>query len=128
MRLLLDSHVLIWYVDQDHLLSRAAHAAITDPANDLYLSTATIWEIAIKVGLGKLKLSAPYRPWMTKVSSDLGLIELPITIETADLHASLPSHHRDPFDRMLAAQSLVESMPLVSSDAIFDRYGVQRIW
>ena len=64
MRLLIDSHSLIWYVDQDHLLSPAAHASITDPNNDLLLSAATIWEIAIKVGLKKLSLSMPYREWM----------------------------------------------------------------
>ena len=119
---------MIWYVDQDHLLSRPAHAAITDPFNELLLSAATIWEIAIKVGLRKLSLSQPYQPWMAQAMSDLDVALLPITVEYANRQAALPSHHGDPFDRMLAAQAQVENMPLVSGDSIFDRYGVTRIW
>ncbi|MCC6123747.1 MAG: type II toxin-antitoxin system VapC family toxin [Pirellulales bacterium] len=128
MRLLLDTHALIWYVDQDHLLSTSAHAAITDPANDLLLSAGTIWEIGIKVGLSKLSLSMPYREWMNKAIADLGLTLLPISVEYADVQAGLPRHHGDPFDRLLAAQARVENIPLVSSDPIFDRYGLKRIW
>ena len=66
MRVLIDTQSVIWYVDQDQLLSPTAHAAITDPANDLLLSAASVWEVAIKAGLGKLTLSLPYRQWMTK--------------------------------------------------------------
>ena len=115
MRLLLDSHAIIWYVDQDHLLSPAAHSAITDPANDLLVSAGTLWEIAIKVGSGKLSLSAPYRTWMTKAVGDLWATVLPITIEYAEAQAGLPSHHRDPFDRLLVAQALIEHVSVVSS-------------
>jgi PIN domain nuclease of toxin-antitoxin system len=128
MRVLLDTHALIWYVDQDHLLSASAHAAITNPANDLLVSAATIWEIAIKVGLGKLTLSMPYRQWMDKAIADLGLTLLPITVEYADVQVGLPGHHRDPFDRLLAAQAQVEGLSVLSGDAVFDRYGVPRIW
>ena len=128
MRLLLDSQSLIWYVDQDQLLSRPAHAAITDPQNDLLLSAAAVWEIGIKCGLGKLSLSAPFQGWMTKAIADLSLDILPITVAYTAVQATLPSHHRDPFDRMLVAQALVEQVSIVSSDAIFDRYGVMRLW
>jgi PIN domain nuclease of toxin-antitoxin system len=128
MRHLLDTQALIWYVDQDHLLTPAAHSAMTDPANELLLSAATIWEISIKVGLKKLMLTLPYRQWMERAISDLGLILLPITIGHADIQTGLPDHHRDPFDRLLAAQSISEGVPLVSIDAVFDLYGVQRIW
>jgi PIN domain nuclease of toxin-antitoxin system len=128
MRLLLDSHVLIWYVDQDYRLSASARDAITDPFNDLLLSTGTIWEIGIKVGLKKLSLSIPYREWMNKAVADLGLTLLPITVEYVDAQAGLPRYHGDPFDRLLAAQAQVESIPLVSSDTVFDQYGVTRIW
>ena len=128
MRLLLDTHALIWYVDQDHLLSASAHAAITDSANDLLLSAGTIWEIGIKVGLNKLSLSMPYREWMNKAIADLGLTLLPISVEYADVQAGLPRHHGDPFDRLLAAQARVENIPLISSDPVFDRYGLTRIW
>jgi PIN domain nuclease of toxin-antitoxin system len=98
MRHLLDTQALIWYVDQDHLLSQAAHAAITDPANELLLSAATIWEIAIKVGLKELTLTLPYRQWMERAISDLGLIVLPITVAHADVQIGLAGHYRDPFD------------------------------
>lgn len=128
MKLLVDSHALLWYVDQDQLLSRNAHAAITDPANDLLLSAATVWEIAIKSGHGKLSLSVPFRSWMLQAIADLGLTLLPITVEFADAQASLPKHHGDPFDRLLVAQAQVEKIGIISSDAIFDRYGIARLW
>ncbi|MDD5037623.1 MAG: type II toxin-antitoxin system VapC family toxin [Methylococcaceae bacterium] len=128
MRLLIDTQSLIWYVDQDHLLSPAAHRGISDPANDLLLSAATVWEIGIKVGLNKLTLSMPYRAWMERAISDLGLSILPITVEATDRQAGLPWHHRDPFDRLIIAQALVENMAVVSSDQIFDQYGIKRLW
>ena len=128
MRILLDTHALIWYVDQDHLLGATAHAAITDPANELLLSAATIWEISIKLGLKKLALSLPFLQWMNRAIADLGITVLPITVEYADAQAGLPFHHRDPFDRLLAAQAQVEKVPLVSSDALFDQYGIPRLW
>jgi PIN domain nuclease of toxin-antitoxin system len=128
MTLLIDAHALIWYVDQDHLLSRKAHAASTDPANDLLLSAGSIWEIAIKAGLKKLALSQPFRPWMEKAIADLGVVVVPITVEHADVQAGLPNHHRDPFDRLLVAQAQVEGLPIVSVDAILDQYGITRMW
>jgi PIN domain nuclease of toxin-antitoxin system len=128
MRHLIDSQSLIWYVDQDHLLGAAAHAAITNPANDLLLSAATVWEIGIKVGLGKLTLSLPYRQWMDRAIADLGLWLLPITVEYADVQAGLPRHHADPFDCLLVAQAMVERVAVISSDPQLDAYGVSRIW
>jgi len=92
MRPLIDTQSAIWYVDQDHLLSSTAHAAITDPVSDLLLSAASVWEIAIKVGLGKLTLSLPYRQWMTKAIADLSLSILPIAVNYADVQAGLPQH------------------------------------
>ncbi len=128
MRLVLDTHALIWYVDRDHLLSPTAHAAITNPANELFLSAATVWEMAIKVGIGKLTLSGPYRLWIEKAVTDLRLIHLPVTIEYADAQARLPHHHGDPFDRLLIAQALTDGIAVVGADAVFDRYGVTRLW
>src|SRR5436190_1612324 len=101
MRILIDTQSVIWYVDQDQLLSPTAHATITNSANDLLLSAASVWEIAIKVGLGKLALSLSYRHWMAKAIADLSLSILPITVEYADIQARLPQHHRDPFDRLI---------------------------
>jgi PIN domain nuclease of toxin-antitoxin system len=102
--------------------------ALADPANDLFLSAATIWEMAIKLGLAKLTLSSPYRHRMTKAISDLGVHILPVTVEYAEVLAALPTHHRDPFDRLLVAQSQVEGIALVSNDSIFEQYGVSRVW
>lgn len=128
MRLLLDTHVLLWAVDVPIRLSPTATALLQDPANDLIVSAATIWETAIKVGLGKLTLSRPYGAWMTQALADLGATILPITVEYADAQAALPMHHRDPFDRLLIAQTLVERISVVSDDGQFDAYGVSRLW
>jgi PIN domain nuclease of toxin-antitoxin system len=128
MRLLLDAHTLIWAVDQPSNLSTTAATTLQDPANERFLSAGTLWEIAIKVGLGKLTLSQPYRQWIEKAIADLGLAVLPLTIDHAEVLTVLPHHHRDPFDRLLVAQSQVESMPLVSTDSQLDAYGITRIW
>jgi len=98
MRVLIDTHALIWAVDQPTQLGKAAAAAIQEPSNELFLSAATVWELAVKVGLKKLTLSMPYRDWMNKAIGDLGLSVLPITVDYADAQAVLPPHHRDPFD------------------------------
>ena len=128
MKLLLDTHAVIWWVDHDELLSESAHEAIADPQNELFISAASIWEISIKVGIGKLKLSLPYREWMNTAVADLRASILPISVESCDVQSSLPLHHGDPFDRLIVAQSSVEQVAIVSSDEMFDRYGVHRLW
>jgi PIN domain nuclease of toxin-antitoxin system len=128
MRHLLDTQVLIWYVDQHKNLSATALAAINNPQNDLFLSAASIWEIAIKIGNKKLNLSLPYAQWMKKAITDLRLATLPISVEYSDIQAALPPHHGDPFDRMLIAQALTEKVAIISVDVQFDVYGVTRIW
>ena len=90
MRLLLDTHTLIWTVDDPSKIGPLARAALENPSNELLLSAGTIWEIAIKIGLGKLSLSMPYREWMNQVITDLGITLLPITVEYANAQASLP--------------------------------------
>jgi PIN domain nuclease of toxin-antitoxin system len=128
VKLLVDAHTLIWAVDDPSKLGRQAVTALQDPGNDLILSAGTIWEIAIKVGLGKLSLSMPYREWMNQAITDLGMAVLPITVEYADVQGNLPRHHGDPFDRLLVAQAQVENMALVSADPGFDPYGINRLW
>jgi PIN domain nuclease of toxin-antitoxin system len=128
VKLLLDSHTLIWAVDDPSRLGALATAGLEDPVNELFLSAGTIWEIAIKVGLKKLSLSLPFGKWMTQAIVELGLTVLPITVEVADTQISLPNHHRDPFDRLLVAQAKTEKAVIVSADAVLDRYGVQRHW
>src|ERR1019366_5363125 len=127
MRLLLDTHTLIWSVEEPAKVSVPAMTAMHDPGNVRLLSAATIWELAIKVSLGKIKLSMPYREWMEKAINDLVLEIMPITVEYAARQATLPAHHKDPFDRLIIAQALLDGIPVVSADAVFDQYGVTRI-
>lgn len=128
MRHLLDAHSLIWALDDPGKLGRTAVSALEDPTNELLVGAGTVWELSIKISLGKLSLSGPYGEWMKRAAADLGFSVLPITLEYAERQMTLPFHHRDPFDRLLAAQCLVEDIPIVSADAIFDQYGVFRIW
>jgi PIN domain nuclease of toxin-antitoxin system len=109
-------------------LSAAALAVVQDPANDRFLSAATVWELAIKVGQRKMALSPSYRQWMDSAIADLKLAILPVTVEYADRQSTLPPHHKDPFDRLMIAQALVDGIPIVSTDTAFDPYGVSRIW
>jgi PIN domain nuclease of toxin-antitoxin system len=128
VKLLLDAHTLIWAVDDPTKLGHEAVIGLESPGNALLLSEGTIWEIAIKVGLRKLTLSQPFRLWMMQAIADLGLSVLPISVEAADAQIALPHHHRDPFDRLLVAQSQTTAALLVSTDTIFDQYGIQRLW
>jgi PIN domain nuclease of toxin-antitoxin system len=128
VRLLLDTHTIVWSSENPARLSAPALAAVQDPANDRVMSAATIWEVSIKVGQGKMALSLPYRQWMDRAIADLKLTILPVTVEYADRQSTLPPHHRDPFDRLMIAQALVEWIPIASVDVAFDAYGVTRIW
>ena len=128
MRLLLDTHALFWFVTADPQLSLAAQQAIADPNNEKLVSLVSVWEIAIKHSLGRLNLhmSLPdfVRRHLAPKQVTLLQIELPHLLKVA----TLPHHHRDPFDRLLIAQSMTENISLVSTDAAFDQYGVQRLW
>ena len=128
MKLLLDSHTLIWATDDPSRLGPQAAEVLADPASTLFLGTGTIWEIAIKVGIKKLALSLPFRTWMSQAIGELGLVVLHITVESAEAQIELPGHHRDPFDRLLIAQAQTENIKLVSADTIFDKYGDNRLW
>jgi PIN domain nuclease of toxin-antitoxin system len=126
--LLVDTHTLIWAVDDPARLGMRAAQELRNLSNDVLVSVATVWEISIKYGLGKLALSKAFRDWIVEALNRLDASLLPITIDSADAQSSLPHHHRDPFDRMLVAHSAVEGVPLVSGDAAFDAYGIPRIW
>jgi len=128
MRHLLDAHSLIWALDDPRRLGATARAVLENPDNELAVSVATIWELSIKAGIGKLSLSLPYRQWVERALADLGITVSPITLEFTARQTALPFHHRDPFDRLLVAQCLVETVPIVSADAVFDQYGVTRLW
>ena len=128
MRVLVDTHALIWAVHEPARLGSTARLALEDDSNEVVISAATVWEIAIKTGLRKLTLSMPYKEWMNRAIADLGATILPITVEYADAQATLPNHHRDPFDRLLVSQAQVENIPLASNEEMFDRYGISRLW
>jgi PIN domain nuclease of toxin-antitoxin system len=128
VKVLLDTHTLIWYYDADRRLSPLALKGIDEPANDVFVSPATYWEIAIKLGRRKLTLSEPYPDFVQHAILDNALIILPVELRhTAEL-VTLPHHHRDPFDRLIIAQPIVENMPLLSGDPTLDAYPVRRIW
>ncbi len=125
MRLLLDTHAFLWFVLDDPRLRSTARALIVDPDNDIDVSPATCWEIAIKVSLRKYQLSEPHEVFMERSLRTTASDSYPS--HTAAL-TTLPFHHRDPFDRLLVAQALVEEIPLLSADTTLDAYGVTRLW
>ena len=121
MRLLLDTHVLLWAAASSRRLSRDARDLLEDGANDVYYSAASIWEIAIKSALGRKDFRLDPVLLATALP-DMGLLELPVSAAHAASVSKLPLFHRDPFDRLLVAQSLAEPLTLVSNDAILGRY------
>jgi len=128
LRYLLDTHSLLWFLSGDAGLTEKARRIIENADHDILVSIASLWEIAIKHSLGKLKLSQPFEeifPHQLEINtlSVLG-VRLPHVIQVS----SLPFHHRDPFDRLLIAQSLSEEIPILSGDDAFNDYGVERIW
>ncbi len=127
IRLLLDSHALIWAFSDSNRLSLPARSAI-ESATEIYVSAASVWELTTKYRIGKLPSVANFIPDMEKNLRDLGLRDLPVSIQHAKTAGLLPGTHKDPFDRMLIAQALLEKLSLVSNEALFDDYGVKRIW
>ena len=128
MRVLLDTHTFLWFIWADAQLSQTARNSIEDMQNQKYLSIASLWEIVIKVRLGKLNLLESLPDFFSHYVDDYGFIVLPVERNHLLTLATLPLQHRDPFDRILIAQSIQEGMPLLSADHIMDSYPVSRIW
>jgi len=128
MNLLLDTHAFLWFIAGNSSLSRKARATIEDENNRILLSVASLWEIAIKVSLGKITLSEPFDTLIPEHLAANGIELLDISVEHTALVATMPFHHRDPFDRLIAAQASVEDMTLISIDEVFDVYEVVRLW
>jgi PIN domain nuclease of toxin-antitoxin system len=128
MRLLLDTHALLWALEDDPKLGARARGHLNGATEAVFVSLASAWEMAVKVSLGKLRLSLPVEQMVADRLPPLGISLLPIELRHVGRVESLPYHHRDPFDRMLAAQSLVEGLTLVSADGVFDAYGLPRVW
>ena len=125
---LLDTHAVLWFLWDDSRLSMPAKALIEDANNRKLVSVASCWEIAIKDGLGKLDLGEPSRSFLQREIARNNFEVLPIRLDHATMVEGLAAHHRDPFDRLLIAQTMIEGLSLVSADAVFDRYGVSRLW
>ena len=128
MNLLLDMHAFLWFIANDPRLSNQAQSLIQTPTNRRLLSIASLWEMAIKLSLGKLTLAQPFDQFIPR-QLQLNQIEV-LAIELPHLAAvvAMPFHHRDPFDRLLAAQCQTEGLPILSSDPVFDAYSVRRVW
>jgi PIN domain nuclease of toxin-antitoxin system len=127
VKVLVDTHALLWFLAGDLALSAIARSTMEDTANELLVSVASLWEMAIKVSLGKLALPDDYETFLREqlVKNDIEL--LPITLSHTAMVRKLPFYHRDPFDRLLIAQAMIEGIPLVSQDTAFDAYGMRRI-
>jgi PIN domain nuclease of toxin-antitoxin system len=125
MRLLLDTHVFIWWADNPEKLSPAALTALEDEANELILSVASVWEMQIKIQLGKLKLSLPLKELLKNQQETNNLTVSPVALPHVLALEALPFHHKDPFDRLLIAQSIEEDLTLVTADSQFSAYSVK---
>ena len=130
MRLLLDTHTMYWHIEGDPQLSGTARTLIQDASNEILMSPASYWEIAIKISIGKWKLNRPYEEFIDIGLNQYGFQILPILpTHTARLIGlPFPPGHKDPFDRLLITQTLVEQIPIVSADSALDAYGVTRLW
>ena len=125
MKLLLDTHIFIWWADQPEKLSHAALSALQEEANELLLSVASVWEMQIKIQLGKLKLSVPLKELVKTQQETNQLNLLPVELKHVLALDALPFHHKDAFDRLLMAQSIEEELTLVSADSQFSAYSVR---
>lgn len=130
MRLLLDSHVLLWATSDPEQLSGKAHDLIEDTGNECVVSTATCWELLLKQQAGKIHFDEPVTAWIERYARTMMLQILPITLAhvKAMVHLPLRKNHKDPFDRLLVAQAIAEGCKLVTKDRKLEDYGVEVIW
>jgi PIN domain nuclease of toxin-antitoxin system len=128
MRLLLDTHTLLWWLDGDRRMSKRARALVGRDTNEVFVSAASVWEVSTKWRLGKLPGAADVAADVAGAVASQAFLPLPINLAHAQLAGHLTTEHRDPFDRMLAAQALIEGFPIVSNDEAFDLFGVVRLW
>jgi PIN domain nuclease of toxin-antitoxin system len=128
VRLLLDTHAFLWWLAGEQALTRRARTAIQSDDNDVFISAVTAWEIATKFRIGKLPEAAAVAEDVTDVVAAEGFNELALSMAHAERAGALHGPHRDPFDRMLIAQSLIDGFTLISNERIFDHYGVRRLW
>lgn len=127
-RFLLDTHAFLWWANASPNMSRRARSLIQDSTNALLVSHASAWEMAIKASSGKLRLPGSVSEFFPAQLSANGFDAMEIRFAHVALVGTLPFHHRDPFDRLVIAQALTEKVPIISNDAVFERYGVKRLW
>jgi PIN domain nuclease of toxin-antitoxin system len=127
MAILLDTQVLIWLEESPSLISERLRERISNEANTFF-SMSSVWEMAIKLKTGKLSIAQPLAIFVDGLRKDYSFKLLEISLDHVYHTQQLPLHHRDPFDRLLISQSIVESIPIISSDSIFDAYGIERVW
>lgn len=127
-KFLLDTHSFLWFISDHPSLSMSAKLLIEDASNQRLISIASIWEMAIKTSLGKLSFSSPFETFIVQQIQINEFEILGITIDHLTTVSTLSMHHRDPFDRLLIAQALVEEIPIVGVDSAFDAYPIQRLW
>ncbi len=128
MPYLLDTHAFLWFASDDVNLSKTAKDIIEDNVNDIYLSSASVWELSIKIGLGKLKLKKDLDQFIAENIIQYGFIPISINIPHTIEISKLPEIHKDPFDRILVAQSIVENVAIITSDKFINRYDVKTVW
>ncbi len=128
MKILLDTHAFLWLMKNDLRLSPVAKTTFLDPKNEMYLSLASVWEIAIKSSLNKLKLPLPVNDYIDSRTHRYGIYLQEITMDYIALVEKLPFHHRDPFDRLIIAQGIFEKIPILTNDSKFTLYSIQTIW
>lgn len=128
MRLLLDTHTFLWFIQGSESVSEGAIAAITDPTNQKLISTASLWEIAIKVSISKLEIGMSMSDLVERQVLGNAFDILSIASEHLNVLAKLPFHHKDPFDRLIIAQSMAENIPVISKDRVFRNYPIQLLW
>jgi PIN domain nuclease of toxin-antitoxin system len=128
MRFLIDTHVFLWFLAGDTRLNKKVRGLITASENEIWLSIASLWEIAIKTSIGKLALSKPFAELIPQQLTDNDITVMPISLEDLNIIVNLPLHHRDPFDRLLTAQAINRGMPLISDDGNFAAYPITLVW
>jgi PIN domain nuclease of toxin-antitoxin system len=127
MNILLDTHIFLWFVNDDPRLSDGLKDLIENKNNFSYLSIASLWEMSIKYNLGKLTLAPSYQEFVEREVSESSIILLSIKLEHLKINASLTFYHRDPFDRIIIAQSMAENIPIMTVDSVFSQYSITLI-
>jgi PIN domain nuclease of toxin-antitoxin system len=128
MKILIDTHCFLWFLDNNPKLSNTALSLIKDINNEVLLSMASIWEIGIKCSTGKLRLTDPFEILIPTELTANKITPLQITIEHISGVVNLPFHHKDPFDRLIISQSIIENIPILSADPEFVKYPITLIW